>query len=217
MGANVTTEGTIASSTGAAPDGVAEALFGRTKRSVLSLLFGRPQESFYLREIVRLTGAGTGAVQRELSLLTGAGLVRREARGRQVYFTANADAPVYPELRGLLAKTAGIADLLRAALRPFADEERIALAFVYGSVASGKQGPRSDVDLMIIGDLSLSVLLPVLRRTQQELGREVNPTIYKPREFRAKLQKDAHFLRRVVAGPKLMLIGSSDELAELAG
>jgi predicted nucleotidyltransferase len=183
---------------------------------VLALLFGRPHESFYLREVVRLTGAGTGAVQRELSLLTRAGLIRREARGRQVYFTANSDAPVFPELRGLLAKTAGVADLLRAALRPFLEKKMIMIAFIYGSVASGKHGPKSDVDLMVIGDLTLSALMPVLRKTQEELGREVNPTVYELREFRAKVQKDAHFLRRVVAGPKLMLIGTSDELARLA-
>jgi predicted nucleotidyltransferase len=195
---------------------VAEALFGRTKRSVLALLFGRPDESFYLREIIRLTGAGTGAVQRELSLLTNADLIKRELRGRQVYFTANPDAPVYPELRGLLAKTAGVADLVRAALRPFAEKKMIIIAFIYGSVASGKHGSRSDVDLMIIGDLPLSSLIPVLRKTQEKLGREINPTVYEAREFRTKLHKDAHFLRRVVAGPKLMLVGDSDELARMA-
>jgi predicted nucleotidyltransferase len=201
---------------GTVPDGVAEALFGRTRRSVLALLFGRPEEAFYLREIVRLTGAGTGAVQRELSLLTNAGLLRREVKGRQVYFSANPDAPVYSDLRGLLTKTAGVADLLRAALRPLAEKKMVVIAFIYGSVASGTHGPKSDVDLMIIGHLSLSDLIPELRKAQEALGREINPTVYEPHEFRTKLQKDAHFLSRVVAGPKLMLVGNSDELAELA-
>lgn len=217
LGANATKEGTIAPILGTAPDQVAQALFGRTKRSVLGLLFGRPDDSFYLREIVRLTGAGTGAVQRELSQLTAAGLVRREVRGRQVYFTANHEAPVYPELRSLVAKTTGVVDVLRTALQPFVEKKSIILAFIYGSVATGKQGPKSDVDLMIIGDLSLSALIPALRKTQEELGREVNPTIHKPREFRGKIREDAHFLRRVLARPKVMVAGNPDELARLAG
>jgi predicted nucleotidyltransferase len=137
-------------------------------------------------------------------------------KGRQVYFSANPDAPVYSDLRGLLTKTAGVADLLRAALRPLAEKKMVVIAFIYGSVASGTHGPKSDVDLMIIGHLSLSDLIPELRKAQEALGREINPTVYEPHEFRTKLQKDAHFLSRVVAGPKLMLVGNSDELAELA-
>jgi len=216
LGAYVTAEGTIVPNLGTRSGAVAEALFGRTKRSVLGLLFGRPNEAFYLREIVRLTGSGTGAVQRELALLNNAGLIRRETRGRQVYFTANPDSPVYPELLGLLAKTAGVADLLRTALSRFVEKKMIKSAFIYGSVASGKQGPQSDVDLMIIGRLSLSALMPILRKAQDDLGREVNPTIYEPDEFRTKVQKDAHFLRRVLSGPKVMLVGTSDELGRMA-
>lgn len=184
---------------------------------MLALLFGRPQQSFYLREIVRLTEVGVGAVQRELSVLTNAGLIRREVRGRQVYFTANPDAPVYPELCGLVEKTAGLADLLRSALQPFARKRRIVAAFIYGSVASGRPGPASDVDLMIIGNLSLSTLMPVLRRLQDTLGREVNPTIYEPAEFHAKLTRGTHFLRTVMQGPKIMLIGTPDDIEGLGG
>jgi uncharacterized protein len=198
-------------------DLTAEALFGRTRRGVLGLLFGRPGESFYLREIVRLAGAGTGAVQRELSRLVNAGLIQRDVRGRQVYFAANPESPVYSELCGLLAKTAGVADLMRLALRPLVDEEKILVAFIYGSVASGNHGPGSDIDLMIIGQATLTNVVPMLREAQLKLGREVNPTIYSPRELQSRLQSDAHFLRRVLEGPKLMLVGTSDELTRLAG
>lgn len=209
--------GTIVPEMGTRMDSVAEALFGRTKRSILGLLFGRPDKSFYLREIVRFSGTGVGAVQRELAQLTCAGLLRREVRGRQVYFSANPDVPVYEELRGLLAKTAGIADILRAALSPFEQERAITAAFIYGSVATGKQGPQSDVDLMIIGNLRLSDLMPVLRKTQDQIGREINSTIYEPLEFQTRLHKDKHFVRRVIEAPKLMLIGNPDDLARMAG
>lgn len=201
----------------ATTDSTAEALFGRTRRGVLSLLFGRPGESFYLREIVRLTGAGNGAVQRELSRLVETGLLRRDVRGRQVYFTANPDAAVYPELCRLVAKTAGVTDLVRAALVPLVEQGMIDLAFIYGSVASGTHGPGSDVDLMVVGRATLSKLIGFLRSAEQQLGREINATIYTPDEFHSRLGRNAHFLGRVLDGPKLMLVGNPDELAELAG
>ncbi len=197
-------------------DNAAKALFGRTRRNILALLFGRPGESFYLREIVRLAGTGTGAVQRELTRLTAAGLLRRSANGNQVYFEANPDSPIYQELRSLIVKTAGIADVLRAALLQLADKERISLAFIYGSVASATQDPGSDVDLIIVGDLQLSALLPRLRQVQEQIGREVNPTIISVPEFTHKLKMREHFLHRVMAGDRIFLVGNADELEQLA-
>jgi hypothetical protein len=142
---------------------IAGALFGQTRRNVLALLFGRPDESFYLRQIVRASGSGTGAVQRELEQLTRAGLIQRKAHGRQIYFAANPHSPVFEEVRSLIAKTAGVPGVIQSALLDFAKRKLILLAFIYGSFATGKQGPRSDVDLMIIGDLTLASLLPLLR------------------------------------------------------
>jgi len=197
-------------------DRIADALFGRTKRSVLALLFGRPGESFYLRQIARETGAGTGAVQRELAQLTEAGLVRRVPQGRQVYFSADPASPVFDELRSLLAKTAGIADVLRAALVPLAQHHRLMAAFIYGSVAEGRHSSASDVDLLIIGDVQLSDLLPALGPAQEQLGREINPTVYSPDEFRQKLNARRHFIRRVLDRPRIMLIGTNHDLEELA-
>jgi DNA-binding transcriptional ArsR family regulator len=128
---------------------LSSALFGKTRRSVLALLFTRPDESFYLREVVRRTGGGQGAVQRELDRLAQAGIVTKVTRGRQVYYQANRDCPINTELRGLMIKTAGLADILREALAPFAAQ--IELAFIYGSQASGTASGTSDVDLIMVG------------------------------------------------------------------
>lgn len=198
-------------------DKIAQSLFGQTRRAVLALLFGRPDESFYLREIARATGAGTGPVQRELAQLVEAGLIRRTPRGNQVYFGADPESPVFDELRGLIAKTAGIADVLRPALADLERKDKIAAAFVYGSVATGRQKAGSDVDLLVLGSAKLSELLPVLRPVQERLGREINPTIYRPGEFAAKVKKREHFVSRVLEGPKIMLVGSLDDLEALAG
>lgn len=198
-------------------DMVAPALFGQARRAVLALLFGRPDESFYLREIARLTGTGVGVLQRELKRLGQAGLIVRTVDGRQVYFRANRGSPVFEELRGLMLKTAGVGDVLRLALAAFANDGRIRVAFVYGSVAAGKAGAESDVDLIVIGSVRLADLLPTVRRAQERIGREVNPTVFAPEDLRDRVQRGEPFIRRVLEGDRLFLIGTADELEALAG
>ena len=211
--------GTFAPTMGTAstPDRVARVLFGSVRREVLALLFGRPDERFYLREIFRAVGGGSGAVQRELKQLADAGLIVREPSGRQVYSSANRDAVIYPELRAIVEKTAGLADVLRASLSSLRHSGRIELALVYGSVASGMQTERSDVDLLLVGEVTLADLVPMLRDAEARLGREVNPSVYPAEEFRQKLEGGAQFLRRIMSGPELVVAGGERELERLAG
>ena len=210
---SVTRMGTTVTNSRTGPgDRIAEALFGQTKRRVLALLFGRPESAFYLREVARETGSGTGAVQRELAQLVAAGLVRRSRQGQHVYFSADPASPVFGEMHSLLAKTAGIADVLRAGLAELPRKAKILVAFIYGSVAAGQHTSASDIDLMVIGRVELADLLPALRPIQDRLGREVNPTIYRPEE----LAEPRSFVRRVLDGPKIMLLGTEDDIANLA-
>ena len=183
---------------------------------MLALLFGHPDQDFYLREVVRHTGAGMGAVQRELAALTEAGLITRRPRGKHVYFQANRRSPVFAELRSLIDKTAGVADVVRSALREFRADGRIELAFIYGSVATGKQGPASDVDLMIIGETRLSDLVPAIRVAEDRLRREINPTVFRPSEIQERLRASDHFISRTLSGSKIMLIGTEDDIEQLA-
>lgn len=156
-------------------------------------------------------------MQRELKQLVGAGLVDREASGNQVYFSANRDAPIFPELRAILEKTAGAGEVLRAALAPIIAQGRINIALIYGSVATGAQTAGSDVDLLVVGDVTLADLIPAIRTAEARLHREVNPSVYPPKEFRLKLARGAPFLTRMVAGPKLFVIGDEHDLGRLAG
>jgi predicted nucleotidyltransferase len=197
-------------------DSVGRLLFGSVRREVLALLLGRPDERFYVREIVRSAGGGSGAVQRELKQLTAAGLVIRVERGNHTYFHANREAPIFADLRAIMEKTAGTADILRSALSPLTASGRIKLSFVYGSVASGKQTARSDIDLFVVGDATLAEIVPLVRVVSAKLGRDINPSVYRSDEFRDKLLAGAPFIRRVLAGPKLFVTGSERELARLA-
>ena len=196
-------------------DKIAETLFGKTRRRVLGLLYGRPDESFYLRQVVRLTDAGVGPVQRELNALTRAGLVTREKQGMQVYFQANPDSPVFDDLRRLIEKTTGLADQVRAALIPFEDEGTIQHAFLFGSVASGTQSSVSDVDVMVIGNVRLSEVAPALRPVQDLVAREINPSVYRLDEFVRRVAAGDHFISSVMQGPRMTLVGSDDELEGL--
>jgi len=186
------------------------ALFGKTRGAVLAVLYGHADEAFYLRQVARAAGAGLGAVQRELRRLCEAGLVLRTAQGRHVYFQANAGCAIFAELKGLILKTAGLADVLRGALAPLAGEIRA--AFVYGSMARGDAGPESDVDLMVVGDLDEMALHRAARDAEEGLGRTVNYTLLSRDEFRRRRGEKGGFLARVLQGPKLPILGNPDAL-----
>lgn len=192
---------------------VASVLFGRARRLLLGWLLGHPDETFFLRQLVRQTGLSPGSVQRELKALVGAGLVTRTSQGRQVYFQADRQSPVFPELQSLFVKTAGVADVLRDTLRPLAD--RIQAAFVFGSAARGELQNTSDIDLLMIGDVSYADAAGMLSHAQQVLGREVNPTIYSPEEFSRKIRSRQHFLTSVLQEPHVFVVGDRDELGRL--
>ena len=191
-----------------------ERLFGQTRTAILSLLYGHADESFYLRQLMRETGAGNGAVQREVKQLAAAGLITRTALGNLVLYQANRKSPVFSELRGLLLKTAGVRDVLRAALAPL--KNGIEVAFVYGSIAAQKDRADSDVDVMILGDATLDEVVSNLSDAGKKLRREINPTIYPVREFRSKLDAGNHFLTSVLQAKKLFIFGSDDELRKLS-
>jgi len=195
-----------------AATGVATALLGKVRGAVLALVFSHPDEAYYLRQVVRETGLGHGAVQRELALLLKLGLLTRARRGREVFYQANQASPVFPELRGLIIKTAGLAEVLREAL---AGVNGVALAFIFGSMAKGTFDSRSDIDLLIVGDASFSDISGALRTAENRLNREVTPTVYAPDEFGQKTAEGHPFLTRVLSEPKIMLVGNEDDLERM--
>lgn len=189
---------------------IANALFGKTQQAVLGLLFGQPERSFYLRELVASAGGGASQVQRELALLVGAGLVKREPRGNQVWFSANPASPVFGELKSLIAKTTGIADVVSAALAPFA--RQIVAAFIYGSVARGEHDAHSDIDLLVVGTVAPSRLAPTQAALKERLGRPVRLVVYSAAELREHSHQREHFLSNVLEQPKIWLLGTQEDL-----
>ena len=191
--------------------GIADALFPATQQRVLALLFGQPGRSFFTNELIGLVGAGSGAVQREIKRLVESGLVTVTRLGSQKHYQANPAAPIYEELRGIVTKALGPAEVLRAALTPLDDTVRLAL--LYGSVAKRSDTAQSDIDLLIVSDvLTLEHVYEVLAPVEQKLGRRVSPILYTVAEFRRRRASNNPFLTKVLAGETIRLTDDHDGL-----
>jgi predicted nucleotidyltransferase len=191
--------------------GLSDALFSKVQQRVLALIFTHPERSFYASEIVRHVGSGVGAVARELSKLERSGLVSVARIGNQKHYRANADAPIFEELRGLVGKTIGLAESIRRCFAPYADT--IKTAFVYGSVAKRTDTAHSDIDLMVIGDdLDYSELYAAAQRAERALRRRVNPLFLSPTDWQRKASDKGSVIGKVASAPKIFIIGSEKDL-----
>ncbi len=189
-------------------------LFGKTRQAVLALLYGRADSSFYTKQILDAVKIGRGTVQRELKNLTDTGIIIREVQGRQVYYRANEKCPIFNELKSIVRKTFGVADVIRQSLETVADKIRI--AFIFGSVARSADDRKSDMDVMVVGAISFGDIVTLLSPAEEKLGREVTPVVYPVAEFKQKVKEDHYFVKTVLEGEKIFLIGDEGELRRLA-
>ncbi|MDN3638786.1 nucleotidyltransferase domain-containing protein [Simiduia curdlanivorans] len=185
--------------------GIGSALFTKAQQKVLALLFGQPEKSFYLNEVIRLADMGKGVINRELTKLVAAGLLVVTKQGNQNHYQANKAAPIFNELVAIVQKTLGARSVLQQALSPILP--RLEQAFIYGSVAKGEDHAGSDIDVMLVGeDLSYSDIMALLDPAESQLQRTVNPTIYSPQEFEQRLQEGQNFLTKVTAQTTINLL-----------
>jgi DNA-binding transcriptional ArsR family regulator len=194
---------------------ILDALFPEVRAKILAALLLQPDKRWFLTELAQHIGTQPSSLQREVEALSKAGLLEQTKDGRRVYFQADTNSPVFTDLKGLLEKTAGLVPILREEVEAFG--ERIQLAFLYGSTARSEESSESDVDLMIVGDVGLSDLVPSLRRAERRFGRPVNPTVYSSKEFKTKARNHDHFLTTVLRGAKEFVKGNDGELAAVAG
>lgn len=192
-----------------------DALLPKTRQGILAATIVQPQKAWYVSELARRMGVPSSSLQRELHDLSLVGILKTHRQGHMVYYQANKDSPVFADLHGLLLKTAGLVDVLEDALKSLA--ARLRTAFVYGSIAAGSEESDSDIDLMVVGQISPTDLALPLRRARELLGRDINPTVYTPAEFDKKRAANDHFLKQVLDKPKLFVLGNKDELGKVAG
>jgi uncharacterized protein len=194
-------------------DALSDGLFGKTRQAVLALLYDKADSSFYTTQILDAVKIGHGTVQRELKNLTEAGIIVREVRGHQVYYRANERCPVFDELKNIVRKTFGIVDVIRKSLATRANKIRV--AFIFGSIANRTEDRDSDIDVMIIGDIEFGDVIDLFSPAEKSLRREINPVVYPVEEFQQKVKNDHHFVKTVLEGEKIFLIGDENELKRL--
>lgn len=192
---------------------LADLLFGTYRKKVLGQLLLHPDADYHVRELARLTSTAPGTLHKELARLADAGLLVRKAQGNQVRYQANTQCPVFAELAGVMRKTTGAAQVLTQALMPLAPR----VALIFGSIASGTENTRSDVDLLVVGDVGFADVVQATYPAQVELGREINPVVYSQAEFERRYQDRDPFVANLLANPKLFLIGTEHDLSQLAG
>ena len=190
---------------------IADAVFTLTQQRVYALLFGQPNRRFFVTEVIDLAGMGRGAVQRELAKLATARLATASRVGNRVYYQANRDSPIFEDLCSIIRKTVGIECVVKNALKPLAD--KLSLAAIYGSVANRTDTAESDIDLLLVSDdLTLESVYSALGPAEKLLGRQFHPLLYKSREYRSRRSNRDGFLAHVLEGPKIVIVGSTDDV-----
>ena len=191
-----------------------ETILGSKLRvKVLGWLFTHPDERYFVRQLTALLGEDSTNVSRELIRLEKPGVLVTTKEGKQKYYQANRESPIYDEIHGLIVKTTGVADVLRSALAPSAG--RINVAFIFGSIASGNEDKTSDIDVLVVGAISFGDAVSLLSSSEEKLGREINLVVYPLAEFKQKVRDDHHFVKAVLDSEKIFLIGDEGELARL--
>jgi len=188
---------------------LASILFKDYRKRVLGLLLLHPESEYHVREIARITKTVAGTLHRELKQLAEVGILSKQRRGNQVLYKANVNCPIFEELSSILRKTSGIVDVIKEALASFNND--IEVAFIFGSVARGKESEGSDIDLMVIGDVAFFDLVKLLHPSQEILGREINPKVFSMDEWKNEVSKNGMFLKDVMEHPKLFIIGDEND------
>ena len=188
---------------------LSEILSSKVRAEVFRLLFGLNDDALHLREIERKSGFAIGTIQTEMKKLHRLDLVIKKRDGNRLYYHANQQHPIFSEIHALVIKTVGLLDILKGAL---SDEKSIRVAFVFGSLADGSEKARSDIDLMVIGDLGLRLLTRLLHGVTEKVGREINSYILTPKEFSIRKFENEHFITRVLSDSKLFVIGNENDL-----
>jgi predicted nucleotidyltransferase len=190
-----------------------EFMFSPYRRELLATLFLHPDEQFHVRELERMTGISAGSLHRELRAMAESGLLLREKVGNLVFYRPDTGCPIYEELAAIFRKTLGLVALLRDALAELSDG--IEFAFVFGSMASGEQKAGSDVDICVLGDVSLLDVVKALSSVQETLRRDMNPVVMTVKKFLRQSAKRDRFVTRLMSETKLFVTGNEDELAAL--
>lgn len=193
---------------------IIDTLFSKTKQNILSTTILNPDKWWYLSDLAKTIDTSPSSLQRDLLNMTSTGILEKRQEGNRIYYRANKECPVFDELQGIIVKTVGIRDKLVSALKPLS--KKIRIAFIFGSIARREEMSISDVDIMIIGETTISEVVKRLKPVEKIIDREINPTVYKINEFKKGLIDKSNFLMEVIEGEKVFIIGNENKLADIS-
>ncbi|MHC9509824.1 nucleotidyltransferase domain-containing protein [Kangiella sp. M94] len=194
---------------------LADLLFKEQRRRILGLLLLKPEARYHVREIARLTNLNAGSTQRELKKLAEAELLIATEQGNQLLYQANRNNLIFEELSSILRKTSGLADVLRGVLAPLSG--KIDVAFVFGSMASGKASQHSDIDLCVVGKVTFLEVVKAVYPAQETLAREINPKCFTPAQWQEAMQENSVFIKEILEKDVINIIGDRDDLKKSSG
>lgn len=187
----------------------------KLRAKVLGWLFSHPDERYFVRQLTGLVKEDSTNVSRELARLEKAGILVSNTEGKHKYYQANRQSPLFNELHGLILKTVGVADVIKKALEPrMAD---IKLAFIFGSVAKRAENRFSDIDLLVVGDITFGEVVDLISIAEGALNRELNPVVYTLTEFNKRVSENHYFISDILSGDKIFVVGDENELKALVG
>jgi len=187
---------------------LSEILSSRTRAEIFRLLYGPAEEELYVREIERRTGLNDRTIRQEIAKLLKLDLVLDRKDSNRIYYRANKSNPLYPDIRSLVLKSIGLVDILKGALK----NNRIQIAFIFGSLSEGKESSESDVDLFVIGNLGMREVSRLLSGVPEKIGREINPHVMSSDEIKKRNNEKDNFISNVIKSSKLFVIGTENDL-----
>ncbi|MGB6476454.1 MAG: nucleotidyltransferase domain-containing protein [Candidatus Sulfotelmatobacter sp.] len=189
-------------------------LRSKARQQLLAYYFTNPTARHHLRDLAERLSIDPSNLSKELGRLERDGLFWSEVIGRQKYFQLNRKYPLFDEVRKIVAKTIGVAQLIAQSLRRI---EGMGEAYLYGSFASNQQDAASDIDVLIIGSPRGEDLAQAVGRLERQLGREINYTVLTPKEFGSRRARKDAFLESVWHNKRVSLVGPNEEAKTARG
>ena len=183
----------------------------KTRVKLITLFIMSPTKSFYQREMEKLLEIPIRGIQQEIKKLVSIGFLTSEISGNRVYFKVNQDFVLFNELKKIILKTEAIGNVIKEDIE---DLGKISFCFIFGSFAKGTEDSRSDIDLMVIGQVPAKKLSVVVQKISEKTSREINSRLYSEDEFLKKFRQSDNFIKQVALGKKIYLVGRENEFKE---
>lgn len=185
-----------------------ERLFtSKTRVKLLSEILLNSDREYHIRELSRIIDISPIYVQKELKSLQSLGLLTSRKQGNMVLYTLDKRSTISDDLKRIFLKTEVVGTEILKSL----DKVKIQYALIYGSFAKGVETTKSDIDLLVIGDLDEDVLLKSVSKAEGKVGREISYVLWTPKEFAQKARQRIPLLLEILKTDVVMIIGDQRE------